>query len=165
MAAGGATSMLISQLLAFILLALVLVKFVKPPLGKLLDQRSRAIGETFEKIDRETKEAAQELAEYREKLARLEQETRGRMEKALAEAQRTRAQLLADAQAQVEAAAEKARREVQIERDKAVLELRQAATALTLAAADHLVGAVMNDQHHARLVDSYLGRLEGAGKP
>ncbi len=165
MAAGGAMSMLISQILAFVGLVLVLLKFVKPALGKALGERSRSIEETFRKIETETAETARALAEFKEKLSRLRQESDRRLEQALADAHKTRAQALADAELQVRAAMEKARREIGIERDKAVLELRHAATDLTLRAADHLVQSVMNDPHQGRLVDRYLDRLESAGKP
>ncbi len=60
---------------------------------------------------------------------------------------------------------DRARREAAIERDKAILELREEAARLTLAAADHLVRAAMNDALHEGLVERYLGRLDGVKKP
>jgi F-type H+-transporting ATPase subunit b len=160
MAAGGPLAMLISQILAFAVLAVVIGKLVLPALGKVLGGRTKGIEDTFRKIEEETAEAVRLLSEYRQKLAGVEAESRLRLEKTLADAAKTRDQVLADAGAQVQAALEKAKREVQTERDKAVLELREAATELTLQAADHLVRSLMTDDVHGRLVDSYLARID-----
>jgi F-type H+-transporting ATPase subunit b len=160
MAAGGPLAMLISQILAFAVLAVVIGKLVLPALRKILGGRTQGIEETFRKIEQDTAETARLLGEFRQKLADVEAEARRRLERSLADAQKTRDQVLADSAAQVQAAAEKARREVQIERDKAVLELREAATDLTLQAADHVVRAAMNDAVQGRLVESYLARLD-----
>ena len=52
----------------------------------------------------------------------------------------------------------------QIERDKAVLELREEATSLTLRAAEHLVQSTMNDPIHEKIVDKYLAQLDTVKK-
>lgn len=152
------------QCLGFIGVAFVLIKWVFPQLGKILGGRTEGIEDTFRKLDQDTREITVGLDEIKAKLARKEEEAQRRLQAALDDAARTRGQLLSEAQAQVLAAAEKARREIQIERDKAVLELRQQATDLTLRAADQLIGATMNDSIHDRLVDKYLTQLDSVKK-
>jgi F-type H+-transporting ATPase subunit b len=166
MAAGHPTptQFLVLQILGFAVLVLILVKLAFPALGKILGARTRGIEETFQKIDADTQEAAKRIAELKDKLAHLQEESQRRLQAALKEAQATRDQLLADANAQVQAAAEKSRREIQIERDKAVLELRQEATTLTLQAADQVVQSVMNDALQDKLVAKYLSELDGVKK-
>lgn len=164
-AGGGALQSFLLQVMAFALLVFVLVKFVKPVLGKALGERTKGIEETFTKIEQETAETARQLADIQQKLADLGQETLRRQKASMEEAQKLRDQALADAGAQSQALLDKAQREIQVERDKAVKELRETAENLTLRAADHLVQATMNDAHQQRLVDSYLGRIEGVQKP
>lgn len=160
MAAGGPGAMFVSQLLAFAVLVIVAVKLIVPALGKIVGARSQSIGDDFARLERETAGAKQQVEDLKRRVAGLEQESRERLEKALAEAAKTRDQALADAGAQARAAAERARREVSIERDKAVLELRQATTELTLQAAAHLTSSIMDDGLQGRLVDKYLSQLE-----
>jgi F-type H+-transporting ATPase subunit b len=156
--------MFILQVLGFAVVVFVLVKLVFPQLGKILGGRTKGIEETFHKIDQDTQDAVKRLEEIKGKLAQAGAESQKRLQAILDDAQNTRTQLLADANAQVQAAADKARREIAIERDKAVLELRHEATDLTLAAADRLVQATMNDALQEKLVTKYLSELDGVKK-
>ena len=152
------------QLFGFLVLAFVLVKLAFPQLGKILGSRTKGIEETFQKIDQDTQETAKRIAEIKVKLDQVGAESQRRLKAALDDAQRTRTQLLADSAAQVQAALDKAKREVQIERDKAVLELRQEATGLTLRAAEFLVQSTMSDPIQENLVDKYLVQLDTVKK-
>lgn len=164
MAALTPGKMFILQVLGFAVVVAVLVKFAFPALGRMLGGRTRAIEETFQKIDHDTQETAKRIAEIKGRLDHLQEESQRRLQAALKDAQATRDQLMADAHAQVQSALEKSRREIQIERDKAVLELRQEATTLTLQAADHLVQSTMNDALQEKLVTKYLSELDGVKK-
>lgn len=164
MAAMGPGKAFVLQVLGFAVVAFVLVKLVFPQLGKILGGRTKGIEETFQKIDQDTQDAAKRIAEIKAKLAQMTEESQRRLQAALDDAQKTRTQLLADANAQVQAAADKTWREIQIERDKAVLELRNEATDLTLRAAEHLVQSTMNDPIHEKLVDKYLNQLDSVKK-
>lgn len=157
---GHALQQFIVQAIAFFLLAAVLVKFVKPALGKILGDRTQGIVKIFEDLERETTEAARQLAEIRQKLAGIEEESQRRIQKSVDEANRTRERALADATQQARAETEKAKREIQIERDKAVLELRQSTVRLTLDAAEHLVQSAMNDAMHGKMADKYVAALD-----
>jgi F-type H+-transporting ATPase subunit b len=150
----------IVQCLGFAVLAFVLVKLVFPVLGKILAGRTLGIEETFKKIDQDTHDATKRMAEIKEKLGQLTQESQRRLQAAMDDAQKTKSQLLTDANAQVQGAVEKARREIQIEREKAVLELREEATGLTLRAAEQLVQSTMNEDINRKIVDTYLGQLD-----
>jgi F-type H+-transporting ATPase subunit b len=165
LAAMSPGKMFVLQVLGFAVVVFVLVKLVFPQLGKILGGRTKGIEETFHKIDQDTQDAVKRLEEIKGKLAQAGAESQKRLQAILDDAQKTRTQLLADANAQVQAAADKAKREISIERDKAVLELRHEATDLTLRAADHLVQSTMNDTVHEKLVTKYLSELDGVKKP
>ncbi len=165
LAAGAALQAFIVQVLGFLLLVLVLWKFVRPVLGKILSERARGIEETFQKIERDTADVAARVAELKRKLAEVDQEAGRRLKAALEEAQRTSAQVLAEANAEAQAALEKARREVQIERDKALVELQEQATSLILEASEHLARAAMNDEIQHRLADSYIAKFGSLRRP
>jgi len=153
------------QILGFVILVGVLAKLAVPVLVKILRSRTQEIEETFLKIDQDTRESANRLTEMKDKLANLRQESQRRLDAALADAEKTKAQLLSEANAQVQAIFVKVKNEIQIERDKAVLELRQEATSLTIEAAEHLVETTMNDPIHEKIVATYLTQLETVKKP
>ncbi len=155
---------LISQLLGFILLVLVILWFVKPVLAKVLGERTKGVEDTFRQIEEETAKTSRELADVRRRLAEVQQESERRHRQAMADAEKIRAQSLAEGAQQAEALVEKARREIGIERDKAVQELREEAEDLTLEAADHLVQATMNDALQQKMVDNYLGKIDSTDR-
>jgi F-type H+-transporting ATPase subunit b len=165
LASAGPMQTFVVQLLGFVVVVVVLVKFVFPALQKILGGRTQGIEETFRKIDQDNEETARQLRDIKEKLAQAGQESQRRLQATLDDANRTRTQLLAESATQVAAALDKAKREIQIERDKAVLELRQEATSLTLRAAEALVASTMNDPIHEKIVNKYLSQLEAVKTP
>ena len=162
--ASGPAQAFAVQALGFVVVVVVLGKFVVPALKKILGGRTAEIEQTFQKIEKDSAETAKQLAEIREKLTHLKEESDRRTQAALEDANRTRTQALAEAGAQAQAALEKAKREIQIEREKTILELREEATSLTLRAAEALVQSTMNEAIHDKLVSKYLDRLETVKK-
>jgi F-type H+-transporting ATPase subunit b len=162
--ASGPAQAFVVQALGFVVVVVVIVKFVLPALRKILGGRTHEIEQTFQKIEKDTQETNRQMAEIKLKLAQVAEESQRRTKAAMDDAERTRAQALADAQAQVQAALDRAMREVHTERDKAVLDLRQQAIELTLRAAEHLVQATMNDPIHENLVVKYLDRVDTVKK-
>lgn len=158
-------SMFLLQVLGFVILVGVLGKLAVPVLGKILGARTKEIEDTFAKIDRDTQETSKQLAEMKEKVARLTEESKRRLDAALADAAATKAALMAESAKQVQAAFAKATSEIEIEREKAVLELRHEATELTLRAADHLIQTTMNDQVHEQLMAKYVVQLGAVKRP
>ena len=151
------------QIFGFAILLVILIKLVVPALGKILSGRTKGIEDAFAKMETETAEASKGLAALKRQVGEIEQEGKRRDEASKLEAEKLQAQALADAATQAQSILDKARREIQTERDKAVLELRQEAEQLMLTAADHLAQAAMNDGIHQKLVDGYLEKLEKAG--
>src|SRR4051812_27452324 len=104
LAEAGPGEKFIVQCLGFAVLVVVLVKLAFPALGKILGARTSEIDQTFQKIDQDTKAATARVAELKEKLSHLAEESKKRLDATLADAERTKSQILTDAKAQVEAA-------------------------------------------------------------
>jgi len=158
-------SMFFVQVLGFVILVGVLLKLAVPVLKKVLAGRSQEIEDTFRKIAQDTQETSKKLAEMKDKVARLTEESKRHVDEAMAEATATRAQMMADSAKQIEAAFAKATAEIEIEREKAVLELRREAADLTLRAAEQLIQATMNDQIHEQLMAKYVVQLGAVKRP
>ena len=152
------------QTFGFAILLGILIKLVVPAVRGILTARTKSVGDTFAKLEKETADAARELAEIKKKLADIDAESKSRHAAAMADAEQTRARAMADAAAAVQFAVEKAQREIHTERDKAVLDLRQEVQRLTMEAADHLARSAMNDSIQAKIVDGYLAKFEEAAR-
>lgn len=160
----GWFKMFASQVIGFTILALVLWKFVIPVLRRMLADRSRGIQDRFDQLARDTREASERLVAVQSKLADVASESKRRIEAALAEGARAREQAVAEANAQAAGELAKAKRTIEIERDKAVLELRAELARLTLEVTERTVDALMDEKIHGRIVDNYLDGLEKAAR-
>lgn len=165
MAALTPGTMFMVQVMGFVILVVVLGKLAIPVLGKVLDARSKEIEGTFQKIEQDTAETSKKLAEMKDKVAHLTEESKRRLDAALADAAATRDQMMAESAKQVQAAFAKATSEIEIEREKAILEMRQEAAELTLRAADHLIQSTMNDQINEQLTAKYIVQLGAVKRP
>lgn len=159
LAAGDWWRPTLAQFLAFAILAFIVWKYLFPMIGKMLGERSKGIADEFERLEREVREAGESASGLRAKLGDIQSESRRRIDAALAEAARLRESTMSDAATQAAALVAKARRDVQIERDKAVLEMRAEVSDMTVRATERIVDAVMNEQVQDRLVEKYVAEV------
>lgn len=162
--AAGPFNVIVTQFLAFGLLAFFIIKYGVPVMRKALAARKQEVSDTFERLDRESREAAKRIAEFKERLAGIDAEAKKRMQAALDEGAKAKAQSIAEANAQAAAEMEKAKRSIGIERDKAVMELRTEVARLTLEATEKTIEGLMNEKLHGRIVDGYLDTVEKAAR-
>jgi F-type H+-transporting ATPase subunit b len=149
------------QAFGFLVLFGILYRWVFPFVGKILGIRRKDFHDTFERLDREEKESADRLAEVNADLDRKEAQGERRIMKALEEGARAKETALKEARKNSKAILDRAVRDVDIERDKAILQLRNEITRLTLRASREVVSKLVTPEVHARLVKKYLAELEG----
>lgn len=156
---------LISQTLAFAMLLFIIVKFGVPHLKKLIVGQTQQVDGEYQRLERETKEASSALADVQRRLSELDAESKRRLQAAVDEGMKLRTQALNEANAQAAAELAKIQRTVQIERDKAVAELRGEVVRLTLEATERTVDGLIDERLHGRMVEKYLDDIEqAAGK-
>jgi F-type H+-transporting ATPase subunit b len=148
--------MFASQLIAFLVLFIVLQRFVYPVLIRTLDKRALTIQEGVENADR----ARRELAE-------AEQRIQGMMDDARVEAQRTleqarkagdrvRAEIETEARDRAQKTIEQAQARIQQEIAQARTELRKEVADLAILAAGHVIGSSLDSATNRRLVDEFV---------
>jgi F-type H+-transporting ATPase subunit b len=151
--------LMIWTLLIFVALFLVLRKFAFPPILEAVEARERALEQAIEGAKRDRDEAARLLAEQR---AQLDQ-SRGEAQRLLAEgraaAEKMRADLLGQARAEAEEAKNRALRDIDAERDRAIADLRREAVDLALAGASKVIERNLDDAANRQLVESFLASV------
>lgn len=159
------TGLLIWTILIFGIVLLVLRKFAWPNILGAVEAREAHIRELLEGAERDRAEAHALAEENR----RLLEETRARMQEAIAEsrgqAERMQADYLADARRQHEELMERARRDIAAEREGALETVRRDAVELAMAAAERLVRRNLDTEDNRRLVREYLAGLGGTAAP
>lgn len=153
------------QVVIFLALLGILYKFFWGRIYTHLAQRETSIKETFEKIERDKAEVERLTKEYGEKLAGIEKEAHAKMQEAVKEGAALRARMVSDAQSEASASLDKAKREIAIEKEKAIEQLRGEVIRLTLKAAERVIQETMTPEVHGKIVDRYLADLEKTERP
>ena len=144
------------HLINFVLLIVLLTKFLYKPILKMLDDRSTRIRESLAQAEAVRAETARLEAESRSIL----DEARRQGQESLAQANRNAERIVAEArqaaQQEAERLVERARGEMTRERDQAFQELREQIAELAVSAAGRVINRSLDDQAHRELVRDFL---------
>jgi len=147
---------LIAQIVNFAILLVVLRLILYKPILKMLDDRKQRISEGLNAAEIARAEAAQAQANIEGQL----QQARLEGQEVVAGAQQIATRIQAEARDQAsrdrEAALDRARTEIQLERDRAIAELRGEFADLTVSAAERVIGQSLDRAGHARVIDEVL---------
>jgi F-type H+-transporting ATPase subunit b len=154
---------LIAQIVNFTILLIVLRLVLYKPILKMLDDRKQRIAEGLNAAEIARAEAAKAQANIE---AQLEQ-ARKEGQDVVANAQQIAARIQADAREQAardrEAALERARVEINLERDRAIAELRNEFAELTVSAAERVINQSLDRQAHSRVIDEVMAESRFSG--
>ncbi len=144
----------------FVTLLYLLKRFAWGPLLAALDERQAGIRKSLDDAD----EAKRELAEVQSKANALIGKARTEADAILAEARtdgaRIRQEMRDAAQKEAETISRNARREIQLERDRAVTELRRQAVDLSVLIASKLIRRNLTPEDNAALIEDALRQVD-----
>ena len=147
---------LLGQVLSFTFLLIVLKLMVYGPVLKMLDQRRERIREGLSAAERGQEQAVEASREAASQIETARREGQTIVANAQQVAQRLQEEGRQQAVQQQEAMLERARGEIQLERDNAIAELRQEFANLTISAAEKVIGQSLDRQAHQRLIEQAL---------
>ncbi len=154
---------LIAQIVNFTVLLVILRLTLYKPILKMLDDRKQKISEGLNaaEIARAEAAAAQTNIQAQLDVARREgQEIVGNAQQI---AGRIQAEAREESNRDRERALERARAEIQLERDRAIADLRGEFADITVAAAEKVVGQSLDRQSHQRIIDEALAESRFSG--
>jgi len=138
--------------LTFIILVLLLKKMAWQPLLNALDEREQRMQEHLQKAEEARREAERKLADYQAMLDNARQEAQEVISKGRKSAETTRDEIVSKAQADAEQIVDRAKREIHLEREKAVGEIKKTAGELSLAIATKIIKKSLNHKDHQDLI-------------
>ena len=154
---------LIAQIVNFTILLVVLRLVLYKPILKMLDDRKARISEGLNAAEIARAEAAQAQSNIE---AQLQQARRDGQE-VVAGAQQIATRIQAEAREQAtrdrHAVLDRARTEIQLERDRAIAELRGEFADLTVSAAERVIGQSLDRDGHQRVIDEVLTESNFSG--
>ncbi|HOM70669.1 MAG TPA: F0F1 ATP synthase subunit B [Armatimonadota bacterium] len=149
-------TIIVVNIIGFILLVWLLKRFLYRPITQMMDQRAEDIRSTYAAAETE-KAAMEELRrDYEEQLADIEAEAHERIQAAIKEAHSIRDDIIADAREKSDAIILRGEEELAREREKAIVELREEVANLIISASSKLLERSLDDQSHRRLIDEFI---------
>ncbi len=154
---------LIAQIANFFVLLVILRFTLYKPILKMLDERKQKIAEGLNAAEIARAEAAAAQAQIQAQL----QTGRAEAQALVGEAQQIATRIQAEAREQAnrdrEAALERSRAEIQLERDRAIAELRGEFADIAVNAASRVIGQSLDRQAHQRIIDETLDESTFSG--
>ena len=151
-------------LVIFAVLYFILNRWAFPAVLGMVEAREKALAEAIDGAKRDREDAARLLAEHRQQI----ESARGDAQKLIAEArgvaEKMRADVLEKTRVEQHEMLERARRDIGVERDKAIAELRREAVDLAIRGASRVVEENMDSDKNRKLVEQFLSTLSTEGR-
>ena len=151
--------LILYQLINFVILMVVLGflfnKFIRPFMHKRADD----IKKSFEDIEKQKKEIETLKQNYADQLKGIREQAKAEIEKAITEGGRMRADIVTQAEKDSVALIDRAKKEIDQEKQKAVMEIQKEVAALSLMATKHLIKKNIDESTNRQLVENFLSEL------
>jgi F-type H+-transporting ATPase subunit b len=154
-------TVLVLQVVAFVILFLLLRRYLFRPLLAMMGKREEEIARALDDGERARQELARIGEEEAKALASAREEGRELVRQSVQEAEETRQRMLAEARQEAQEVRQRAQEAIALEREAAELELRQQVVELALLAASRAVLGRLDAQEHRQVVDDFISDLEG----
>lgn len=158
------TGLSLWALIVFLILLLLLHRFAWGPILNALGTREQNIQSSIDDAARLRKEASDALDEHRLQLREARHEARHIIAEAKEAAARLGSEMEAKAREESAAIVQRARREIEVERDAVLEAIRRETVGLALAAASRLVRQRLDAREDRELVNDYLSSLSATAK-
>lgn len=146
-------------LVIFGLLFFILNKYAFPAILGSVEAREKALADAIEAAKRDRDEAARLLAEHRTQIEGARDEAQKLIADARSVAEKMRADLLEKTREEQQEMLARARRDIGVERDKAIAELRREAVDLAIAGASKVIEQNLDSDRNRGLVERFLSSL------
>ncbi len=154
---------LIAQVVNFFILLAILRMVAYKPILKMLDERKQKIAEGLNAAEIARAEAASAQANIQAQLDAARKEGQEIVANAQGIATRIQTEAREQSARDREAALERARTEIQLERDRAIADLRGEFADITVRAAEKVINQSLDRQAHQRVIDETLAESNFSG--
>jgi F-type H+-transporting ATPase subunit b len=156
-----------TQIIGFLLVVWLLGRYAWPQVLGFLDARRQRIAADLKQAAAEREDAAKLRDELEKELRAIETRARARIQEAVAEGQRVAGDLKASTQREVTERLQRLSVELEQEREKAMVVLKEDVIGLAIGAAEKVVREKLDEKSSRRLVEEFIARVaadEGAGR-
>jgi F-type H+-transporting ATPase subunit b len=147
---------LITQIVTFVILLGLMYLVAYKPIMRMLDERSRRIKESMEQTESIKEQSARAEEDIRKQLEEASREGQERIARAVRAGEDVKQKAQEEARQEAEALINRARTEIQRERDGVISEVRREFADLTILAAGKVIDRSLDKKEHRQLIDEVL---------
>ncbi len=147
---------LLAQIVNFVILFVLLYFVAYKPVMRMLDERSRKIKESMEQAEAMKDQTAHAGEEIKKQIEAASKEGQERIKRAVQIGEEMKQKAEEEAREGAEVLINRARTEIQQERDEAVGELRKEFADLAILAAGKIIDRSLDKKAHRELIDKVL---------
>jgi F-type H+-transporting ATPase subunit b len=151
--------LIIWTLISFFLLLVLLKKLAYPQILKAMKTREETIARQLEEAEKTKAAAEQLLADYRRQLADARAEAQKLINEGRGLGESMRKEIIQKAQEESNLIVKRAQEEIELQKQKALLELREKVADLSIMAASKVINKSLNPEDHRRLVEEYISKV------
>ena len=148
-------------ILTFLILFYVLAKFAWKPLLTALESRENTIKSSLEDAEKAKTELERLNAESEEIMAKARSEAQTIRVEAKSAAEKIKADVMAQAGEDANKIREDAQKQINVEKDKAIHEIRQEVVSLTMMVAEKVIKKNLSKEDNQALIEDSIQHLKG----
>ena len=142
--------------ITFLLLLVILKKYLWKPLLDNLDNREKLINDSIKNAEDIQRKSDESFEEYNAKLAEAREEVRKVISAGKESAEKIKTEILDEANKRASALVGKAKKEIEAEKSGALNEIKKIVVDVSLAAAEKMIKNNIKSEDHMRLIDETM---------
>ena len=147
-------------IITFLLLFFVLAKYAWKPLIKMLDDRETMIRSSLDDAEKAKLELERLNKESEAITAKARSEAQAILAESKTVAEKVKEDTIAKAKEQAIKISDDAQKQIQVEKDKAITDIKQEVVNLTLLVAEKLINKNLNDADNKSLIEESLKKVK-----
>ena len=148
-------------IITFLILLFVLAKFAWKPLLAALESRESTIKSSLDDAEKAKRELERINVESEEIIAKARSDAQGIRSEAKAAAEKIKADLIASTDDDVKKIRDEAHKQIQVEKDKAINDIREEVVTLTISVAEKVIKKNLSKDENQSLIEESLKSLNG----
>ena len=151
---------LLTQLISFLILFLLLKKFLYRPVIKMLEDRAEKIKTSLEVADKVKQEAEQTTAANESLMLKAREESQALISESREQAKKIKESELEKSKLQIEIERKRALDEIRSEEDKIINNIRSEFSGLAISAAEKIIEREVNENNHKEIIQLFLEKAK-----
>src|SRR4030043_1885302 len=151
--------LIIWTLVSFFILLILLKKVAFPPILKGMKKREETIKQQLEEAQKTKREAENLLGDYKRQLAEARSEAQKIINEGKSLGENMRKEIVQKAQEESNQIVKRAQEEIELQKQKAILELQEKIADLSIMAATKIINKSLNTEDNRRLVEEYVSNV------